>query len=80
MRLAEAITAPTQTGLPCSVGTLLRNLGDTDPELRDDLATWLEGAGPDWSDRDVWQALQDLGHRVGRQTIGRHRRHECRCA
>lgn len=78
MRLAEAIK-PAGPGKPCSVGELLAKLADTDPELRDDLTEWLDGTGPDWSDRVVWQALQDLGHRVGKQTIGHHRRGTCRC-
>lgn len=76
--LAAAITQ-TRTGLPCSMADTLAIIAANDPELHDDLSHWLAGEGPRWSDTEVHRALQDLGYRVGRQTVGRHRRGDCRC-
>lgn len=78
-RLADlATTAARPTGLPCSMGDALAHLETADPESAADLADWLAGEKP-WSDDDVWRAVQALGLRVGRQTVGRHRRGTCRC-
>lgn len=75
MPLAEKLQKPKRpTGLPCSVAVLLRNLNNED---RAALYAALDG---NQSSSDIYWALRDEGHKVGKQTIGRHRRGECRCA
>lgn len=81
----QPATAPVGPGLPCSVVVALDRL---DAESRADLKAWLRGERPELGhDGDMWARLQGLGLRVGRQTIGRHRRYvlgvgadKCRCA
>lgn len=77
--LAAAITRSGHTGLPCSMADALEAINAADPELHSDLTQWLAGEGPRWSDAEVHRALQSLGYRVGKQTVGRHRRGNCRC-
>lgn len=84
-RLAATPVTPAPTGLPCSVAVALREL---DTESAADLQAWLEGKRRDLgTDADMWVRLQGLNMRVGKQTIGRHRRFVrgvggdvCRCA
>ena len=84
-RLAAAPVTTATNGLPCSVAVALRELDD---ESAKDLQAWLEGKRPELgSDADMWHRLQAMNLRVGKQTIGRHRRFVrgaggdmCRCA
>jgi hypothetical protein len=65
-------------GNPCSVATQLPILEAKDPELYEDILSWF--ANPiTANDAQVYDVLQKCGLRVGQQTIGRHRRHQCRC-
>ena len=62
-------------GTPCSVGQLLTTLDAEDVKfLADVLADHI-----DWSSEKIYALLTADGHDVGRQSIGRHRRHCCRC-
>ena len=77
--LTEAIAAPT-TKL-CSVARAGAKL---DPESAADFAAWISGTtvnGRKITDIEMWNGLQRLGFRVGKQTLGRHRRSvgECGC-
>lgn len=80
MALADRLTTPPapKHGYPCSVGVLLDTLDQDD---RDALLTMLgtpERRG--WSASDIYDALIAEGHKVGLQTINRHRGGKCRCA
>lgn len=76
-QLSDAPVSARIHGMPCSIETVLASLDD---ESRADLEAWFRGERPDLgSDDTMWARLQSLGCRVGRQTIGRHRRGECRC-
>lgn len=78
---AQSITKPMH-GTPCSVGRLLTVL---DPADVTTLASWLADTRA-WSEERLyrrlttddpendWEAVE-----VGRQSIGRHRRRQCRC-
>lgn len=78
MSLADTLTltaGATTPGPTCAVGRLLRTLDDDD-------AAALTAALDDtvgYRTADIWRALDLEGHRVGRQSVSRHRRHECRC-
>ncbi len=75
-RLADPAPAPA-TGQPCSVGALLELLNGNE---RDALLTMLgtpENRG--WTAGAIYDALIAEGHRVGFQTINRHRARRCRC-
>lgn len=61
-------------GLPCSIGVLLGALPTAEA---DGLRTMLDDRR--WSENSLTIALKDEGHAVGRQSIGRHRRKQCRC-
>jgi hypothetical protein len=65
---------PVVSGSPCSVGELLRSLPNDEREA---LEAMLAGA---WSASAIHDAVTGEGYDVGRQTINRHRRSECRCA
>ena len=71
--LAGRIAKPI-CGYPCSVGRLLTTLDAADVKF---LADCL--ASDDWSSTMIYQLLTTDGHDVGRQSIGRHRRGDCRC-
>ena len=61
-------------GDPCSVGTLLAALPKAEADaLRGILADKA------WTHESIFDTLIEEGHEVGRQTIGRHRRGQCRC-
>lgn len=61
-------------GAPCSVGELL----DTLPS--EEAAALHSMLGSDaWSASRVYEAILAEGLTVGRQTIGTHRRRQCRC-
>ena len=78
MSLAERVNAPPpprRQGLPCSVGTLLSALPDAE---RAALQAMLDNAGLFPASR-LWVELDEEGLTVGKQTINRHRRGECRC-
>lgn len=65
-------------GSPCSVATQLPLLAEQDRELYEDILSWF--ANPiGANDTQIYTVLQGRGLRVGAQTIGRHRRHDCRC-
>ena len=80
MSLSDRVkTPPTRsTGLPCSVRVLLDTLKGTEldalvamlgtPEKRDG-----------WSSEAIYDALTAEGYKVGRQSVGRHRRGRCKC-
>ena len=61
-------------GLPCSVGRLLTTLDADDVKF---LADCL--ADDDWTNEMIYALLTTDGKDVGRQSIGRHRRRQCRC-
>lgn len=63
---------PPQTGRPCSISALLRELDDDD---RAELLTWLDT----YPQVAIWESLRNAGHIVSLQQIGRHRRQTCRC-
>jgi hypothetical protein len=66
---------PKVNGAPCSVGVLLRALpAEESAALRQMLDD------PAWSGADIHDAVTGEGYDVGRQTVNRHRRRECRCA
>jgi len=73
--LTDAIDKPTHK--LCSVGRALRDL---DPDSVADFHAWMNGSLR-LTDIEVWNGLQRLGFRVGKQTVGRHRRGvgECGC-
>jgi len=61
-------------GDPCSVGALLASLPNAEADaLRGILADDL------WSHSAIYDMLEEEGHEARRQTIGRHRRGQCRC-
>lgn len=77
MALADKITAPppaTQSGLPCSIGSLISQLEGVELAA---LNTMLFELG--WNAGQVYDALRDEGYTVGRQSINRHRGRKCRC-
>lgn len=77
MALADRLKdpRPNPAGLPCSVRVLLDTLQG------DDLAAFQHMLGSrEWSQDMIWQALADEGHRIGRQSVNRHRGGKCRCA
>ena len=63
------------SGTPCSVGSLLRALPDNEAKA---LEQMLEDAIV-WSGAQIYEAVRAEGLDVGRQSIGRHRRKQCRC-
>lgn len=79
--LTEAIAKPDV--ILCSVAKAREQL---DPESAADFAAWMSGTpilenGRKITDIEMWNGLQRLGFRVGKQTLGRHRRQagECGC-
>lgn len=79
MALADRLASQPETrnGLPCSVGVLLDTLpSDEADALRTMLGT-PEKRG--WNAGDIYDALVAEGHKVGLQTINRHRGGKCRC-
>jgi hypothetical protein len=72
--LADRDPRARPNGRPCSVGTLLGELSDDD---RATLEDWL--ADTRYSESGIWAELKAEGHLIGRQSIGRHRREQCRC-
>lgn len=75
MALADHKPTPAIHGKPCSVGALLDTLAATD---QSELLSWLDD--PSVEHESIWRSLRKAGHRVGKQTVGRHRRGECKCA
>lgn len=66
-------------GRPCSVGKLLDELKGAERDaLLEMLGDPVKRDG--WSAADIFETLLDEGHRVGFQTINRHRGGTCRCA
>jgi hypothetical protein len=61
-------------GTPCSVGTTLSALPAKEREA---LQRMLDDRN--WTGAMIYEALADEGIEVGRQSIGRHRRCDCRC-
>lgn len=75
MSLSAQLTNPPPAplhGLPCSIGALRASLPVDEQAALDHMLT-------EWSQSQVFIALSSEGYEVGRQTIGRHRRRECRC-
>jgi hypothetical protein len=75
-KLTDAIAEPAPKR--CSVGRAIEQLDD---ESAKDFDAWMAGNFP-LTDMQVWRGLQILGFRVGKQTVGRHRRQagECGCS
>lgn len=71
---ARARPSPPVHGAPCSVGGLLDTLPDEEAEA---LHHMLDS--PDWPASKIHEAVLAEGLSVGRQTIGTHRRRQCRC-
>jgi hypothetical protein len=61
-------------GTPCSIATALSALPDEEAKA---LRRMLEDQR--WTAGNVYDALTSEGIEVGRQSIGRHRRGDCRC-
>lgn len=77
MSLASRVNKPAPPavhGFPCSIGALIERL---DKAEREALRVMLYDLG--WNAGQVWEALRDEGHVVGRQSINRHRGGKCRC-
>lgn len=72
-RAARGPDAPVH-GAPCSVGELLDTLPSEEAE-----ALSLMLGSPDWPASRVYDAVRAENHHIGRQTIGVHRRRQCRC-
>jgi len=73
--LADATPPAKRRGLDCSVGTALTTLPESEATaLRSMLANRQA-----WTDRAIFEACRAEGYAVGAQTVGRHRRGECRC-
>lgn len=72
-RVAEG-PAPVIHGSPCSVGIVLKRIPPAEAKA---LAEML-GDGS-WTAGQIYDALLEEGHGVGRQTIARHRAGKCRC-
>ena len=79
--LTDAIARP---GVKlCSVAQARPHL---DPESAADFDAWMSNQkaadGRKLTDIGMWSGLQNLGFRVGKQTLGRHRRQagECGCS
>lgn len=76
MALSDKLGETTQaaSGMPCSVGRLIRTLPDDEREALEQML------GPlGWSQNRIYDALVAEGHQVGLQTINRHRSRACRC-
>ena len=73
LTVADPRTGP---GTPCSIATALDQL---DPDSADDLRAYFAGRIRGVTDTMMHAALLKAGQRVGKQTVGRHRRRECRC-
>ena len=71
-RAARGPDAPVH-GAPCSVGELL----DTLPS--EEAAALQHMLDDGWPASKVWEACNAEGLYVGRQTVGIHRRRQCRC-
>ena len=75
MALTDHRPKPGRTrGPTCSVMLLLTELDEHDV---DELQSWLDDQRI--TSESIYASLTNAGHRVGRQTIGRHRRGECGC-
>jgi hypothetical protein len=84
MSLADRVKTPPRRsihGRPCSIGALIEVLAD-EPEELAALQVMLHGSETveQFEDVKTWHALRADGYDVGRQSIGRHRRGDCRCA
>ena len=71
-RAARGPDAPVH-GAPCSVGELLDTLPSEEAEA---LQHMLDDG---WPASHIYAAVLAEGHTCGRQTIGIHRRRQCRC-
>ena len=75
MALTDHRPKPGRTRGPlCSVLLTLTELDEAD---RAELQSWLDD--PRITSESIWTSLANAGHRVGKQTVGRHRRGECGC-
>lgn len=77
MAIADRIKqepAPKIHGLPCSIGALLDQLDEAEAQALNVMLYELN-----WNASQVYDALRDEGHQVGRQSINRHRGKNCRC-
>ena len=61
-------------GLPCSVGSLLETLPESEAKALHDMLYTLG-----WSAKQIHKAVTDEGHTIAFQTINRHRSSSCRC-
>ena len=66
-------TADLRRGSLCSIAYLLDKL---EPAEADELR---EALRSDYRTSDIARVLTQLGHKVNRGTLGRHRRGECSC-
>jgi hypothetical protein len=84
MALSDRVkTPPTRVqGYPCSIGELLKALPKPEATaLQKMLTTTLPNSSQwQWSQSEIYDAIRDEGHTVGRQSINRHRAGKCRCA
>lgn len=75
MALTDHRPKPGRTrGPTCSV---LLVMSELEPHDVAELQSWLDDVRI--TSDSIYASLTSAGHRVGRQTIGRHRRGECAC-
>lgn len=74
----EADTADITRGPQCSVGLLIRSIGDTDPDLAEEVRVAIEDR-LDLTSGAISRQLAALGHDLHRKRVERHRRRDCRC-
>lgn len=76
MSLAERLSQPetADRGGPCSVATALESLSERDADA---LSAALSDSAV--SSERIYRDLMAEGVHVGRQTVGRHRRRQCKC-
>jgi hypothetical protein len=83
LSLADALTQAQRTpGTPCAVFRLLEHLEGTNPDLAAELRAELHGAAPVAALARATVFLADQGvipDALSQNSIGRHRRRECRC-
>lgn len=65
---------PALGGLPCSIGNLFKTLPESEQAALTAMLYELN-----WNATQVYDALRDEGHEVGRQSVNRHRGKRCRC-
>jgi hypothetical protein len=83
MSLADALEqSDRRPGTPCAVTTLIDQLRTTNPDLADELLAAARGTEPIAKLHRATAYLTEQGvlaEALSQNSIGRHRRRECRC-